>query len=654
LNDRGDDISLSQNESKLSGFAAARAEIPSLFPYLRKYRRGLAVGSLCVLLNAGIAMLVPLAVSETLNYITDEANTFKSRASAAVAEVYLLKSLGLEILTPILWEAQGETLDRWAMVGIREENRLGYYFSLILGFALLAGLFRFLQRRIIIGISRKIEFDLRNDLFAHLLKLSPSFYNRMTTGDIVARATNDMNQVRSMLGPGVMYPINAVLTMVFALAGMIYLSPLLATVAMFPPLLMAIGTNRFAKTLHERFTVVQEQYSTISTKVQENLTGVRVVKAYTREEAEVEAIRTMNQDYLEKNLKYFKSMGVLYPFFDFSHNLGIFVVLSVGGMMMIQPNSTFQVGDFAAFILYLNMLHFPMISIGWVLNVIQRGVASLARINEILETQPEIRDPENPLPIAGVSGHLTFKGVDFSYDPTIPVLKGIDLDIRPGTIVGIVGATGSGKSTLTHLIPRFYDPDRGEILLDGKPLAAYRVTDIRKMIGLVAQDHFMFSATVGKNIGFGLDPADYSVESIEEASRLAVLHENVVDFPRGYDTMVGERGVTLSGGQRQRAAIARALAINPRVLILDDALSAVDTHTEEQILSGLRTVMKERATLLISHRISTVREADWIVVLQKGEIVEQGTHEDLVSLSGVYATMHRHQLLEEQIEEMSA
>ncbi len=645
---------MTDKPSELSGFAAAKKEIPTLFPYLAKYKTGLIAGSLCVLLTAGAAMVVPLAVSRTLNYITDEGNSFETRATATLAEVFLLKSLGLEAITPIVWETQGNLLDWMAMAEIRGENRLGFYFTAILGFALLSGVFRFLQRRIIIGISRKIEFDLRNDLFAHLLKLSPSFFSQMSTGDIVARATSDMNQVRSMLGPGVMYPINAVLTMVFALGGMIYLSPMLAIVAMFPPLIMAIGTNRFAKTLHERFTVVQEQYSAISSKVQENLTGVRVVKAYTREEAEVDSIRVMNKDYLEKNLKYFKAMGVLYPFFDFSHNLGILVVLSVGSLLMIQPGTDFQVGDFAAFILYLNMLHFPMISIGWVLNVIQRGVASLRRINDILETEPDIRDSAQSLPIEGVEGHLTFKGVDFGYNKDGRVLKGIDLDIQPGTILGIVGATGSGKSTLTHLIPRFYDPDRGEILLDGQPLSKYRITDLRRMIGLVAQDHFMFSATVGKNIGFGMDPADYSMESIEEASRLAVLHENVVDFPKGYETMVGERGVTLSGGQRQRAAIARALAINPRVLILDDALSAVDTHTEEMILSGLRSVMKERTTLLISHRISTVREADWIVVFEKGEIVEQGTHEDLVSLGGVYATMHRHQLLEEQIKEMSA
>ncbi|MCA9433591.1 MAG: hypothetical protein KC940_23930, partial [Candidatus Omnitrophica bacterium] len=346
--------------------AAARHEIPTLFPYLKKYKNGLLVGSLCVLLTAGAAMVVPLAVSKTLNYITNEANTFKPRAGITLVETYLLKSVGLETLTPVVWDIQGKWLDYWAMADSRGANRLPYYFAAILGFALVSGLFRFLQRRIIIGISRKIEYDLRNDLFEHLLKLSPSFYNRMTTGDIVARATNDMNQVRSMLGPGVMYPINAILTMIFALGGMIYLSPILAIVAMFPPLIMAIGTNRFAKTLHERFTLVQEQYSNISTKVQENLTGIRVVKAYTREDSEVEAIRDLNKDYLEKNLKYFRSMGVLYPFFDFSHNLGIFVVLSLGSYLMIQPGTAFQVGDFAAFILYLNMLHFPMISIGWV------------------------------------------------------------------------------------------------------------------------------------------------------------------------------------------------------------------------------------------------------------------------------------------------
>lgn len=645
---------MNESNPKPSGFAAAVKEFPSLFPYLRKRRAGLIFGSVCVLLTAATAMVVPLYVSETLNYITTEGSVGEPRAAGFAASVVVLESIGFESLSPFIWSLQGEVLTDWARADVRSNNRLGWYFTAILGFALISGLFRFLQRRIIIGISRQIEFDLRDDLFAHLLKLSPTFYNRMTTGDIVARATNDMNQVRGMLGPGVMYPINAVFTMAFALVGMFYLSPLLATVAVFPPLLMAVGTNRFAKTLHERFTVVQEQYSTISTKVQENLTGIRVVKAYTREEAEVEAIRELNKDYLHKNLRYFRAMGVLYPFFDFSHNLGIFVVLSVGSYLMIQPGTTFLVGDFAAFILYLNMLHFPMISIGWVLNVIQRGVASLARINEIMQTEPEIADPADSISIEGVRGRLTFRKVDFGYESGSRVLKGIDIDIQPGSILGIVGATGSGKSTLTHLIPRFYDPQDGEILLDGVPLSRYRLADLRRQVGLVAQDQFMFSSTVEKNIGFGLDPAEYSMEAIEEASRLAVLHENIVDFPKGYETLVGERGVTLSGGQKQRAAIARALAIDPRILILDDALSAVDTHTEERILHGLRRVMKERTTLLISHRISTVREADSIVVLEKGQIVERGTHEELIAFGGIYATMHRHQQLEEQIEEMSA
>jgi ATP-binding cassette subfamily B protein len=477
----------------------------------------------------------------------------------------------------------------------------------------------------------------------------------MTTGDIIARATNDLNQVRSMLGPGLMYPVNAVFMMVFALAGMAYLSPALTLIALVPPIIMAVGTNRLAKVVHDRFTKVQEQYSTISTKIQENLAGIRVVKAYVREDSEVEAIKGLNTDYLKRNLLYFRAEGVLYPFFSFSHNLGRFVVLSVGGVLMLNATGGFDVGDFAAFLLYLNMLLFPMISIGWVLNVIQRGVASLVRINEVLQDVPSIQDPAEPVSKPPRRGHIVFRGVSFGYRADRRVLDSIDLEIPAGTLLGIVGPTGSGKSTLAHLIPRFQDPDEGEILIDGIPIRQYRIADLRGMIGMVSQDHFMFSNTVRKNIGFGLSPEEFVADGvIEEASRLAAFHDNVVEFPQGYETLVGERGITLSGGQRQRAAIARAIAIDPKILILDDALSSVDTHTEERILQGLRRVTKDRTTLLISHRISTVQEADRIIVLEEGRIIEEGTHAELLRLDGLYASIYRHQLLEAEIEGMTA
>jgi ATP-binding cassette subfamily B protein len=643
-----------EKKDRKSGLAAAKEQLPSLFPYLRRYKNGLYFGAFCVLVTAATASVIPLFVSGTLKYLTAEANTFEPRASLILVESLVARTLNLTSLIPWIWEVQGEAVDRLAMTPVRENHHLAWYFTGILGFAIGSGVFRFLQRWILIGISRKIEFDLRNDLFAHLLKMSPTFFDRMTTGDIVARATNDLNQVRSMLGPGVMYPINAGLTMFFAVCGMVYLSPLLTLVALGPPLVMAVGTNRIAKLLHDRFTLVQEQYSKISSKVQENLSGIRVVKAYTREEAEVEAIRDLNRDYLKKNLDYFSAMGVLYPFFSFTHNLGRLVVLGVGGWMMLSPARRFDLGDFAAFFLYLNMLHFPMISIGWVLNVIQRGVASLVRINEVLESVPAIRDPENPISAERIEGELVFQNVTFSYREGRPVLKNISLTVSPGTVLGVIGATGSGKSTLTHLIPRFYDTQEGEILLDGKPVQQYRLADLRKAIGLVSQDHFMFSSTVAKNIGFGIESEDLFERTVEQASQIAAVHDNILEFPKGYETMVGERGITLSGGQRQRAAIARALAIDPKVLILDDALSAVDTHTEEQILRGLRQVMRERTTLLISHRISTVQNADRIIVLERGEIVEEGTHEQLLVLNGIYASIHRQQQLEEEIEEMTA
>lgn len=640
-----------QESAQVSGLAAARKELPSLFPYLKRYKKGLSIGIFCVLMTAATANVIPLLVSKTLKHIEEESRTLSLKGPILLLESLIAQSVHQTHLIPAIWKFQSRGLDRVAMSYLRGPNRLMQLFWMLLAFALVSALFRFYQRWVLIGISRKIEYDLRNDLFDHLLAMPPAWFDRMTTGDIIARATNDLNQVRSMLGPGLMYPFNTLFMMTGSLIGMMLLSPSLTLIALFPPLIMAIGTNRLARMVHDRFTLVQEQYSRISTRVQENLAGIRVVKAYVREAGEVEAIRELNQGYLEKNLHYFRAEGVLYPFFSFSHNLGRFVVLSVGSVLMMVSSETFHVGDFAAFLLYMSMLLFPMISIGWVLNVIQRGVASLIRINEVFNEQPSIRDPENPVEELPRRGEIEFRGVSFGYRPGRKVLDSIDLTIPPGATLGVIGATGSGKSTLSHLIPRFYDPDEGEILLDGIPLRQYRLKNLRRMIGLVSQDHFMFSSTVRKNIGFGLPPEEFVADGvIEEASRLAALHENIVEFPKGYETLVGERGITLSGGQRQRAAIARAIAIDPLVLILDDALSAVDTHTEEQILHGLRHVMRGRTTLLISHRISSVQNADWIVVLEQGRIVEQGSHDDLIRLDGIYASIHRHQLIEAELE----
>lgn len=641
--------------NRLSGLAAARKEIPTLFPYLRRYRKGLSIGVTCVLVTAATANVVPLLVSQTFKHIAQESSTLHIRGPLFLFEMLATTTTGNTALLPGLWKIQGHWVDQATMTYLRTGNHLHWFFAALLVFAVISAIFRFFQRWILIGISRRIEYDLRNDLFEHLLMMPPSYFDRMTTGDIIARATNDLNQVRSMLGPGLMYPVNTLFMMTFALGGMAYLSPALTLIALVPPLIMAVGTNRLARIVHDRFTLVQEQYSAISTKIQENLAGIRVVKAYVREDSEVEAIKRLNTEYLNRNLDYFKAEGILYPFFGFSHNLGRFVVLSVGGVLMMTGVGGFDVGDFAAFLLYLNMLLFPMISIGWVLNVIQRGVASLVRINEVLHEEPAIRDPEQPVETPPAKGHIEFRHVSFGYRKDQPVLHSINLDIPAGTLLGIVGPTGSGKSSLAQLIPRFHDPDEGEILIDGIPLPQYRLSDLRGMTGLVSQDHFMFSNTVRKNIGFGLPPEEFLADGVvEEASRLAAFHDNVIEFPQGYETMVGERGITLSGGQRQRAAIARAIAIDPKILILDDALSSVDTHTEEQILQGLRQVTRDRTTLIISHRISTVQEADHIIVLDEGRIIEQGTHSELLKVEGLYASIYRHQLLEAEIEGMTA
>lgn len=515
-------------------------------------------------------------------------------------------------------------------------------------FSALGGFFLFCVRQTIIVVSRKIEYDLKNDFYAHLQTLSLNFFKSNSTGDLMSRATNDLNAVRNYLGPGIMYSLNTAFRLVFALSAMMAMSPELTFFALLPAPLLSYGVYRIGKIIHHRSQELQERYARITTKVQENLSGIRVVKAYTREESEVAQFEMLNRDYYEKNLDLAKLQAVFYPLM--SGLIGVSVILTVwiGGEMVIAGQMT--IGAISQFLIYVASLAWPMISIGWVTNIIQRAAASQIRLNEILNLAPEISDSDNVNhQISKLEGTIEFKKVSFAYpsNPERLVLKNISFKLAQGAKLAIVGATGSGKSTLVNLIPRMIEATSGEILIDGIPIRHIPLKVLRKHIGFVPQDYFLFSDTIRGNIAFGAIEASDS--DVRHAAEIACIHDDIQAFPAQYDTIIGERGITLSGGQKQRTSIARALIRKPSILILDDALSAVDTKTEDGILHNLNTATHTTTTILISHRISTVRNADIILLLENGEIVEQGSHSELIAQQGRYADLYQKQLLEEEI-----
>ena len=591
-----------------------------LVPYLKRYRGGLVWGGLCVLFNNGVWILFPQVLRRAVNDLNS---------------------------------------------GVTRQKLLTYSL-LIIAIALVKGIFQFLTRWVVIGISRDIEFDLRNDLFAHLERLSYSYYQRNRTGDIMARATNDLNAVRMLLGPAIMYSANTLVFTAGALGFMLAISPKLTLYAFLPLPIASIVIQYFGRRIHERFERIQAMFSDISARAQENFSGARVIRAYVQEQAEIAAFEGANKEYIRRSLGLVRLMGMLWPTLELMLGAAVVIVLWLGGRQVLLGKMS--VGDFVAFNTYMMQLTWPVIALGWVINIFQRGTASLVRIDEILSQRPEIENQasshepratskqvarSSQLEARGLIGEIEFCNLNFAYNGT-SVLKNINLRIPAGSSLAIVGPTGSGKTTLVNLIPRIYDAEPGAVLIDGCPVRQFPLDSLRRHIGFVPQETFLFSDTIRENIAYGVsrEDGDASLDDIKAAAEAANIAQDIASFPEGYNTMVGERGITLSGGQKQRTAIARAILRGPRILILDDALSSVDTHTEDKILNHLREIMRGRTTIFISHRVSTVRNADSIAVLHQGRIVELGTHDQLIARNGYYTDLYNKQLLEEELAEV--
>ena len=526
-------------------------------------------------------------------------------------------------------------------------DKLGRYALILFGIGLAAGTLRFAMRKALMGISRHVEFDLRNDLFAHLQSLPLQYYQRTRIGDIMSRATNDLSAVRMMLGPGLMYLVNTAVVSGVSIGFMLAISPRLTLYSMLPLPLVTLSAWFFGERIHHRFEEIQAHFSAISARVQESLAGVRLVRAFTRESRELDDFSALNREYLEKNMRLIQTSGLFQPSLALFSGLAALLALYLGGREVVKSHIT--LGQFVAFTVYLASLNWPMVALGWVVGLFQRGAASFRRLLEILDEPREIESREGAIAPEQCRGELEFRGLSYSYPGTSrSALREISFTVPAGRTVALVGHTGSGKSTILSLLPRLFDPPAGAVFLDGVDVRDYDLAWLRSKIAWAPQEAFLFSATVAENIAYGVEHA--TDDEVEGAARTAHLDGDVRRFPQGFATPVGERGITLSGGQKQRTAIARAVLRDAPVLLLDDCLSSVDTHTEEAILTGLRREMRRRTTLIVSHRVSTVRDADLILVLEEGAIVERGTHDDLLGHGGRYAALWREQQLEEEIE----
>ena len=574
-----------------------------LLGYVLRYRRAFLLGFLCVIATATVSLVAPWV----LKYAVDDL-----AAGVDAGKVWL-------------------------------------YGLAILGLSAVGGAFRFVMRRIIIGASRDVEYELRNDFFAHLQTLDLAYFQHHRTGDLMSRATSDLNAIRMMIGPAVMYAATTALTFVVATAVMISIDPWLTLYSLVPLPFVSISVGVFGNVIHRRFEAVQEQLSEISASTQETLAGVRVVRAYGQEPYEIERFKAANDEYVERNKGLIHIQAMYYPIMSFLMGLGALLVLWLGSRQVVAGRLT--VGELVAFNGYLMMLAWPMIAFGWVTNLLQRGMASWKRILDVLDAKPDVTDAEATSDITDpgqVEGRIEIRHLTFSYNGE-KVLDDVSAVLPAGTTTAIVGGTGSGKSTLLNLIVRLRNPPKGTVFVDDVDVRRIPLSALRGAIGFVPQEPFLFGATIAENIAFGARGEHDSRERTEEMAAIARLDKDLTNFPLGYDTMVGERGITLSGGQKQRTAIARALMVDPRILVLDDALSAVDTYTEEEILERLSRVMSERTSIIVSHRVSTIRSADQILVLADGRIVERGTHHELVGADGVYAELYQKQLLEEEL-----
>ncbi len=575
-----------------------------LLPYVLRYRRQFSLGLACVLITTSIQLLSPWV----LKYAIDDLGAGVTRA------------------------------------------KLALYAGLLLAIACVGAVFRFLMRRIIIGASRDIEYDIRNDFFARLQQMPLGYYHTRRTGDLMSRATNDLNAVRMLIGPAVMYSASTLIVFSVAIVLMSTIDARLTLIALLPLPLVSVSVRYFGDAIHRRFEAIQAQLSEVSAVVQESLSGVRVVRAYRQEAHEMERFRAANEEYVERNKVLIRLQGLYYPSLTLFLGLGSLLVLWLGSREVIRGRIT--LGEFVAFNAYLVMLSWPMIAFGWVTNMLQRGLASWKRMLDVLDAEPAISDaaatPRGRA--ATLQGEIEFRDLVFAYPGSdTPVLSHVSLRIPRGQTVAFVGATGSGKSTLINLLPRLHEPPPGAVFIDGIDVREIPLATLRGAIGFVPQEPFLFSDTIAENIAFGVPEGEAADARLAEAAAVARLDVDVASFPGGYQTIVGERGITLSGGQKQRTALARALMTDPKILVLDDALSAVDTYTEEEILSRLRDVMRQRTSIIVSHRISTVRAADRIFVLAGGRIAERGTHDELVRLGGLYAELYRKQLLEEEL-----